>query len=180
MTRSLSLLAAAALFAACSQQAPQPPPGFVVGPNGVMMPGVSVGPGGITAPGVSVGPGGISAPGVSVGPGGISAPGVAISPNGTITTPGITVSPTGVAAPGVPPAVAPPADAPPSTGIAECDGYVQRACSCPNEVARGMLCQAARSAVTAWQGALSAGADRAMITQSCQSAAGTLAMSCPQ
>lgn len=165
MIRTASLLALALFIAACSSQPAPPPPGFVMGPNGVQMPGVTVGPNGVQMPGVTVGPGGITAPGVTVGPGGITAPGVAVSPTGVVMP---TVAPT-----------APPADALPSLGIPECDGYAQRACACSNQAAQAILCQSARSALTAWQGALSAGADRAMITQSCQSAAGTLASTCP-
>ncbi|MBI2896600.1 MAG: hypothetical protein HYY06_23790 [Deltaproteobacteria bacterium] len=172
MTRPSHIVLPVALLVACSSQAPTPPPGVTVGPGGVTAPGVSIGPGGISVPGVNIGPGGISAPGVTVGPGGITAPGVSVGPGG-VTAPGVSI-----AVPGAPGA-APAGDTGQALGIAECDGYVQRACACSNEVARASTCAGARVSLEAWRGALAIGGDRASVTGSCTAAMTALQAACP-
>jgi len=174
MLRTTILAAALVLLPACPSQNAAPPPGVTVGPGGVTAPGVVVGPGGVSVPGVTVGPGGITAPGVTVGPGGITAPGVTVGPGG-ITAPGVTVGPGGITAPGV------TVPAPPAAllGIAECDAYVMRACSCTNESARAAACQGARVSLEGWRGALAVGADSGTITNSCREAVTALLATCP-
>lgn len=166
MLKRMFLTLSFVLCACPAQQPPPPPPGMVMGPNGVMMPGISVTPNGVQMPGISVTPGGVQMPGISVTPQGVQMPGVAVTP-------------TGVQAPGFPFAVPPAGAAQAPTGVAECDQYVQRACACSNEMARGPACMAATTAAGGWRMAIGAGAPPATIAQSCMQATASLAATCP-